>query len=619
MEVKRNKMKQMQKDYYIFIDDTFEIPKNFLALIKPQHSNFIVSFSKPVNIISYLKANNIDFNFIYLQQESVIRSAYSKYTEITRNFRNWFCKNIRKHYKKFWWLSSPSTMYNLKDLHRYILINEFINRVKSSDSNKDSHFWIFAPHNCKYIIKPDEYTKLVTTGNNISNLKIFFKNIAIIAFHLATAALSIFKHKYRNLNTDIAFVCWGWWIKNYNNIIVDQYYGELPLYLSKEFKTTLIAFQKLHVPPFIERNKVNVNSIVPRLFSSNLKAMVPFIYFVTKTLIMSFSVFLPLKRDDATKNIKKLQLLDLILNLSAFYGYIESYYDWISFFQKNKTRALFFYDKVYPKGRALTLAVKALAGDSKPLLFGISHGAVTTYSTTYYGDNGDKKNPFPVQDVIFVNDIYAKEAHDWMAYYTPECKVIISGFHTISENCMNKYAVKEFDPNNPIILFIAADWNSTKDVWFKIVELSNKIDIQLIFRPHPGWLPPKGEILKFGMNNKNSKMLYDENLDIDSQIAAADWILTFESTVLFNCLKYNKTTFIMSFEEKFGEYRFRERFSGFKNIRYIADITELEKIVCYIARTKQAPFNNDLAQIPYHFGSDSMAIIAKTVTELSRK
>jgi hypothetical protein len=609
----------MQKNYYVFIDDI--IPKNFLALIKPQHINFVVSHSKPTNIISYLKTNNVDFDFMHLQQESTILPAISEYTKITRNFRNWFCKNIRKQYRKFWWLTGPSFMHVSKDAYKFILINEFINKVKNFDSNKNTHFWIFAPHNSKYIIKTDKHTILMTTNNATKNFKKISKNIIGITFQFINALLSIFKHKHRNINinTDITFVCWGWWVKNYNNIIVDQYYGELPIYLSKKFKTSLIAFHDLSVPLFIERNKVNVDSIVPRLFFSNLKAMVPFIYFMIKTVIMSSFVFLPLKRSDTTKNIKKLQLVDLLLNLSAFYGYIESYYDWISFFQKNKTRALFFYDKVYPKGRALTLAVKALASDTKPLLFGISHGAVTIHIPTYYGDNGDKENPFPVQDVIFVNDKYAKEAHDWMAHYTPGCDVVISGFHTISEKCVNKYAINEFNSNRPIILLIAADWNSTKDVWFKIVELSNEIDIQLIFRPHPGWLPPKEEIHKFGRDNKNSKLLYDETLDIDRQIAAADWILAFESTVLFNCLKYNKTTFIMSFDEKFEEYRFRERFKQFKNIKYITDITELEKIVCYIARTKPEPSNNDLSQIPYHFGSDSMDIIAKTVTELSRK
>ena len=612
-------MKRMQKDYYIFIDDTFEIPENFLALITPEHSNFIVSFSKPVNIISYLKANNIDFNFIYLQQESTIRSALLEYTEITRNFRNWFCKNICKQYRKFWWLTGPSFMHSSKDTYKFILINEFINKVKNSDLNKNSYFMIFAPYNSKYIIKTDERTVLVTTTNAIKNFKTISINIICITFQFLNALLSTSKHKYRNLNTDIMFVCWGWWIKNDNRNIVDQYYGELPIYLTKEFKTSLIAFHELHVPPFIERNKVKLDSIVPRLFSSNLKAMVPFIYYLIKTLIMSSFVFLPLKRDDTTINIKKLQLVDLLLNLSAFYGYIESYYDWISFFQKNKTSAIFFYDEVYPKGCALTLAVKALAGDNKPLLVGISHAAVPIYLPKYYGDNGDKENPFPAQDIVFVKDIYSKEAYDWLLNKTLGRKVIISGFHTISEKCVNKYAVKEFDSNNPIILLIATSWDGTKDVWFKIVELSNEIDIQLIFRPHPGFLPPKEEIRKFGMNNKNSKILYDENLDIDRQIAAADWILAFESTVLFNCLKYNKTTFIMSFDEKFGAYRFKERFSGFKNIKYIADITELEKIVYYIARTKLGPSNNDLPQIPYHFGSDSMDIIAKTVTELSRK
>ena len=617
-------MTRMQKDYYIFIDDI--IPKFFLALINPQHINFVVSFSKPEKIISYLKANNIDFDFMYLLQESTGLPAISEYTKITRNFREWFCKNIRKQYKKFWWLTGPAFMHPSKDTYKFIVINEYIRKFKNLDSNKNTYFWIFAPYNSKYIIKTDERAVLVTTGNAINSFKIIFKNIAGIAFQFLTALSSTYKHKYENINTDIMFVCWGWWVKNYNDIIVDQYYGELPLYLSKQFKTNLIAFQKLTVPLFIEKDKVNVDSIVPRLLSSNLKAITPFLYFVIKTMIMSSSVFLPLKRgegDEANeRNIKKFQLLDLLLNLSSFYGYIESYYDWISFFQNNKTRALFFYDKVYPKGRALTFAVKALSSDNKPLMFGISHGAVTIYSSTYYGDNGDKENPFPVQDVIFVNDIYAKEAHDWMAHYTPECKVIISGFHTISEKCMDKYTVKGFNSINPIILLIAASWDGTKDVWSKIVELSNEIDIQLIFRPHPGWLPPKEEILKFGMKNKKSKMLYDENLDIDHQIAAADWILAFESTVLFNCLKYNKTTFIMSFEEKFGEYRFRERFMGFKNIKYITDITELEKTIYYIARNKPEPSNNnlnDLSQIPYHFGTDSMEIIAKRVTEELKK
>ena len=615
-------MKRMQKGYYIFIEDI--IPKNFLALINPQNNNFVVSFSKPAKIISYLKANNIDFDFMYLQQEQTIRSATSEYTKITRNFRKWFCKNISKQYLKFWWLTGPAFMHSSKDTYKFIIINEFINKVKDSDSNKDLRFWIFAPYNSKYIIKTDERTVLVTTGTVINNFKIIFKNIAGITFQFFTSALSTFKHKYRNLNTDITFVCRGWWIKNYNNIVVDQYYGELPLYLSKHFKTSLIAFHNLTVPTFIEKNKVSVDSIVPRLFSSNLKAMMPFIYYLIKTIIMSSFEFLPLKRGNTTNgnNIKKHQLLDLLLNLSEFYGNIVTYYDWISFFQKNKTKAIFFYDKVYPKGRALSLAVKALAGDNRPLMFGISHGAITIYSPTYYGDNGDEENPFPVQDVIFIMDTYAKEAHDWMAKYSPNCKNIISGFHTISEKCRDKYAVKEFNPNKPIILLIATDWDGTKDIWFKIVELSNKIEMQLIFRPHPGWLPPKEEILKFGMKNKNSKILYDENLDIDRQIAAADWILAFESSSLFNCIKYNKTTFIISFEEKFGGYRFRERFKGFKNIRYITDITELERTIYYIARNKPEPSNNnlnDLSQIPYHFGTDSMEIIAKTVTEELRK
>ncbi len=610
-------MKRMKEDYYIFMADI--IPKNFSALINPQHNNFIVSFSKPKKIISYLKTNNLEYDFVYLQQESIIRLAISEYTKITRNFRVWFCKNIRDQYIKFWWLTGPAFMHSSKDTYKFIIINEFIKRLKNSDSNKNSYFWIFTPHNSKYIIKTDEHTKLVTNNNAINNLKMIFKNIAIIALRFTTAALSTFKHKYQDINTDITFVCWGWWIKNYNNIVVDQYYGELPLYLSKQFNTTLIAFHKLTVPIFIEKNKAKVDLIVPRLFSSNLKAIIPFTYFLIKTIILSFSIFLHLKRGNKD-NIKKHQLLDLLLNLSAFYGYIESYYDWISFFQKNKTKAIFFYDKVYPKGRALSLAVKALAGDNRPLMLGIGHGAITIYSPTYYGDNGNEENPFPAPDVIFVMDRYAKEAHDWMVKYTPNCKVITSGFHTISEKCRGRYIVKEFDSNKPIILLIASNWDDTKDIWFKIVEISNKIDMQLIFRPHPGWLPPKEEVFALGKKNKNSKILYDENLDIDRQIAAADWILAFESSSLFNCIKYNKTTFIMSFEGKFGSYRFGERFEGFKTIKYITNLSELEETIHYIARNK--PSNNkldELSQIPYHFGTDSMEIIANIVTEKLRK
>jgi hypothetical protein len=566
-----------------------------------------------VKIISYLKKNNIDFEFIYLQQEFIMHSAISEYTKITRNFREWFCKNIRKKYIKFWWLTIPSTMYDNRNIYKFIIINEFINKFK----NLDTCFWIFAPYNSKYIIKTDKRTILIKTDSVITALLSFFKH-EYKKININNSQFTNIRHKHENINTDIMFVCWGWWIKNYNNNIVDQYYGELPLFLLKKFKTSSIAFHGLHVPAFIEKNKAKVDSIVPKLFSSQLKAITPFIYFLIKTMIMISFEFLPKKRDSVNEsNIKKFQLQDLLLNLGAFYYCIESYYDWISFFHNNKTKAIFFYDKVYPKGRALTLAVKALASDNKPLLFGISHSAATI-DASIFGDNGDQKNPFPVQDVIFVNDIHAKEAYDWVANNTPECKVIISGFHTISEKCIDKYAVKEFNSNKPIILLIATAWDETKDVWFKIVEISNEIDIQLIFRPHPGWLPPKEEILKFGMNNKNSKILYDENLDIDRQIAAADWILAFESSSLFNCLKYNKTTFIMSFEEKFGEYRFRERFMGFKNIKYITDITALEKTIYYMARNEPKSSNNDLNDLsrnPYHFGTDSMEIIAKTVEE----
>ena len=76
----------------------------------------------------------------------------------------------------------------------------------------------------------------------------------------------------------------------------------------------------------------------------------------------------------------------------------------------------------------------------------------------------------------------------------------------------------------------------------------------------------------------------------------------------------------MSFEGKFGSYRFGERFEGFKTIKYITNLSELEETIHYIARNK--PSNNkldELSQIPYHFGTDSMEIIANIVTEKLRK